>query len=76
MNRSSEKSYFHYCVGSDPKSTCPNPILGRFDYTVESPGGTKYCEGSEDLWDGCTDNKMIEFNYTTCNTTVAHSGRY
>lgn len=60
--------------GSDPKSTCPNPILGRFDYTVDNVDGTKSCQGDEDLWDGCKDNKIIEFNYTACAATVANSG--
>ena len=64
-----------YFVGSDVKSTCPNPILGRFDYTIENPDGTKSCEGDEDLWDGCKDNKMLEFNYTACPAKVANSGK-
>lgn len=67
----------HYGIllkkGSDPKSTCPNPILGRFDYTIENKDGNKSCDADEALWDGCTANKIVELNYTSCPALVGYS---
>lgn len=67
----------HYSIlvkkGTDPKSTCPNPILARFDYKLEYPNGTMACAGDKDLWDGCKDNTVLEFNYTACGDRIAYS---
>lgn len=59
--------------GTDPKSTCPNPILGKFDYTITYPNGTTACVTDDDTWEGCKDNKIIELNYTACANLVAYS---
>ena len=61
--------------GADPKTTCPNPILGRFDYTLTYGNGTTGCAADEGSWDGCKVNTIIELNYTACSAEVAYSGK-
>ena len=34
------------------------------------------CAGDKDVWDGCKDNTVLEFNYTACGDRIAYSGSF
>ena len=34
------------------------------------------CAGDKDVWDGCKDNTVLEFNYTACGDKIAYSGSF
>ena len=56
------------------KIRCPYSVLGIYDYIHTSSSGTMTCNG-EDSLDMCADNKEMKFDYTTCPTIVAYSGK-
>ena len=56
------------------KIRCPYNTLGDYDYTHTASSGTVACTG-EDTLDMCADNKKMKFDYNTCPTKVAYSGK-
>ncbi|KAL3880361.1 hypothetical protein ACJMK2_032605 [Sinanodonta woodiana] len=55
------------------KQDCPDPIRGVFDYTYMAADGTEACAASQDMWNVCTDNKTMTFNYSLCSQIMAFS---
>ena len=59
---------------ADVAQDCPAHFYGYFWYVVTDSTGTQYCD-DRSMWDGCTNNQHVYFNYTVCPTHIADSGK-
>ncbi|KAK3576451.1 hypothetical protein CHS0354_025213 [Potamilus streckersoni] len=58
---------------TDAKQDCPAAVRGNFDYSYKGADGTISCTGSDDVWDVCSDNQTMTFDYTRCTQRMAYS---
>ncbi|KAL3878924.1 hypothetical protein ACJMK2_031249 [Sinanodonta woodiana] len=57
---------------NESKVYCPDAFLGMFSYTFNN-GSTTVCGNRSELWDVCSDRKVMTFNYNACTAMIAYS---
>ncbi|KAL3878923.1 hypothetical protein ACJMK2_031248, partial [Sinanodonta woodiana] len=57
---------------NESKVYCPDAFLGMFSYTFNN-GSATACGNHNELWDVCSDRKVMTFNYKACTQLIAYS---
>ncbi|KAK3599520.1 hypothetical protein CHS0354_006649 [Potamilus streckersoni] len=57
---------------NESKVYCPDAFLGMFSYTFNN-GSTAECGNHNELWDVCSDRKVMTFNYNACTALITYS---
>ena len=68
---------YTYCTGfeTDAVQECNALFQEKFSYALRDPvTNADTCGNGDEVWDACTDNTSMTFDYSKCPDIIAYSG--